>query len=327
MKKSQKTLATVGAIVTAGLAGMHYANILLAKKACKDELLYSQEGSYYSFRFGNIFYTKQGSGQPLLLIHTLNPICSHIEYKALIDELSANYTVYTIDLLGCGRSDKPSITYTAYLYVQMINDFIKNVIGEPTHIIASGISCSPALLACSSEPDLYDKMILINPPSLKQSNRIPTAFLKIFKTLIEVPILGTFLYNCSVSRKKIDRLLETEAFYMPADGEASSYLLRHKKKCVDYLYEGAHLNGYGSKYLYSSLKARYLNANASNALKNIDHSIYIIMGKETTGYDEIIEEYKDINCSIESAVLPKTKHFPHLENSSKFMAVCEIFLS
>lgn len=327
MKKSQKTLATIGAVISAGLTGMHYTNILLAKQACKDELLYYQEGSYYSFRFGNIFYTKQGNGQPLLLVHSLHPISSHIEFKALVDELSANYTIYTIDLLGCGRSDKPALTYTAYLYVQMINDFIKNVIGEPAHIIASGLSCSPALLACASEPDLFDKILLINPPSLQQGNKIPTAFGKIFKSLIEVPIVGTFLYNCMVSRKNINKLLEKEAFYMPAVGEASSYLLRHKKKCVDYLYEGAHLNGYGSKYLYSSLKARYLNANASHALQNIDHSIYVIMGKETTDYEQIIEEYKAINCSIESAVLPKTKHFPHLENSSKFMAVCEIFLS
>lgn len=327
MKKSQKTLATIGAIVSAGLAGMHYTNILLSKHACKEELLYAKEGSYYSFRFGNIFYTKQGNGQPILLIHDLNPVCSHIEFNSLIEELSTDYTVYTIDLLGCGRSDKPSITYTAYLYVQMINDFIKNVIGEPTHIIVSGASSSPVLLACGSNPELYDRLILINPPSLQQSNKIPTAFLKIFKTWIEIPIIGTFFYYCTFSRKKINQLLEKEVFCLPAAGETSSYLLRHRKKCVDYLYESSHLNGYGAKYLYSSLKARYLNANALNAIKNIDHSISIIMGKEKSDYEQRIDEYKQLNCSIESAVLPKTKHVPHLENPSKLLDVCKIFLS
>ena len=327
MKKYQKTLAALGAALTAGLAGMHYTNIYLSKSACKEELLYYQEGSYYSFRFGNIFYTKQGHGQPILLIHDLNPACSHIEYKALVDELSSHYTVYTLDLLGCGRSDKPNLTYTAYLFVQLINDFIKNVIGEVTHIIASGESASPVLLACSSEPSFFGKLILINPPSLQTANQIPTASRKMFKTLIETPILGTFLYNIGMSRRHISKKLEKDTFYTPASGESSSYLLRQKKKCTAFLYEGAHLNGYGSKYLYSSLKARYLNANVAHTLKNIDHSIYLIMGREEPSCTDTINEYKFYNCAIESAVLSKTKHVPHLENPSRFLNLCEIFLS
>ena len=97
MKKYQKALAAIGTLVTAGLAGMHYANRIIAKKACEKELLFNQEGNYYSFRFGNIFYTKQGSGQPLLLIHELNPACSHIEFKAIIEDMFC--------LKGAGNGD------------------------------------------------------------------------------------------------------------------------------------------------------------------------------------------------------------------------------
>lgn len=327
MKKYQKALAAIGTLVTAGLAGMHYANRIIAKKACEEELLFNQEGNYYSFRFGNIFYTKQGSGQPLLLIHELNPACSHIEFKAIVEELSAQYTVYTMDLLGCGRSDKPAITYTAYLYVQMVNDFIKNVIGEPTHVIVSGMASSPVLLACSIEPDLYGKIICINPPSLQAGNKIPTPTLRMLKTLIEVPILGTFIYNLHVNQKAIERKLEKEIFYHPPTGQMSSYLLRQKKKCAAFLYEGSHLNGYGSKYLYSSLRARYLNVNTFQALSNIDHSIYVIMGKEEPDARERTREYRDCNCSIETALIPRTKHVPHLENPSRFLNLCQIFFN
>ena len=48
----------------------------------------------------------------------------------VIDKLAENHAVYALDLLGCGRSEKPKITYTNYLYVQLISDFIKNVIHE-----------------------------------------------------------------------------------------------------------------------------------------------------------------------------------------------------
>ena len=65
-----------------------------------------------------------------LLIHDLTPSSSAYEWSKMIDELAESHTVYALDLLGCGRSDKPSITYANYLYVQLITDFAKQVIKE-----------------------------------------------------------------------------------------------------------------------------------------------------------------------------------------------------
>lgn len=327
MKKYYKTLAAVSAAMTSAIAGMHYANVLISRQACKKELLFDQEGSYYSFRFGNVFYTRQGKGTPLLLIHQLHPACSHIEFKSLTEELSNHYTVYTMDLPGCGRSDKPALTYTSYMYVQLLNDFISHVIGERTHIICSGISAIPLLMACSIEPDLYDKILLINPPAPTCSSQAPNAWNKLFKNILEIPIAGTFLYNIIFTRKRIRKLLEKKVFYTFPEGEISSYLLRQKEKCADYLYEGVHLQDYGSKYLYSSLKANYLNANILNAVRTINNSIYIVMGKEEPHCLDTISEYKTANCSIETAILPKTKKVPHLESPSRFLHIAEIFLS
>ena len=65
---------------------------------------------------------------------------SSMEWDKVIDTLSREHTVYTIDLLGCGKSDKPAITYTCYLYVQLLTDFIRDIIGEKTDIVATGAS-------------------------------------------------------------------------------------------------------------------------------------------------------------------------------------------
>ena len=71
--------------------------------------------------------------------------------------------IYTIDLLGCGNSDKPNLTYTNYLYVQLILDFIKDVIGEKTDVVSSGASSGILLMACSVQNDWIDKAVLVNP--------------------------------------------------------------------------------------------------------------------------------------------------------------------
>ena len=75
-----------------------------------------------------------------------------------------NHTVYTLDLLGCGRSEKPYLTYTNYLYVQLITDFIKNIIKDQPDVIATGESISFVTLAENMEHHLFKRIIAVNPP-------------------------------------------------------------------------------------------------------------------------------------------------------------------
>ena len=77
---------------------------------------------------------------------------SDCEWQSMIDELAEDHTVYTIDLPGCGRSQKEKMVYTNYLYVQAVNDFVKHVIKTKTDIITSGDTSSIAVMACHSEP-------------------------------------------------------------------------------------------------------------------------------------------------------------------------------
>ena len=59
-----------------------------------------------------------------------------------------------IYILGYGLSDKPSITYTNTLYEQLITDFIKNIIGKKTSIVATGNAVPFVIMACHNNPDL-----------------------------------------------------------------------------------------------------------------------------------------------------------------------------
>ena len=107
--KSCAILATLGTIT------IHLINKTLIEMATKDSLLNSSEGNYYDWRFGKIYYRKQGNGKPLLLLHDLDAESSGVEWKKVAAILAEKYTVYTVDLLGCGRSERPDITYTNFL--------------------------------------------------------------------------------------------------------------------------------------------------------------------------------------------------------------------
>ena len=153
-----------------------------------------ENGKFYDWKHGKVFYHKRGKGAPVLLIHGLEPSHSSKNLSSLSKHLSDRHTVYSIDLLGFGFSDKPWITYTNFLYVQLIQDFVKNVIGEITDVVAYGGSALTALQAYHYDPSCLGKIVLIE-PSRQESLKASKPFATKLKNVLDFPLFGTFLYN------------------------------------------------------------------------------------------------------------------------------------
>ena len=66
MKKSTKNLLF---LTSAVIAGMHIYNRVVDSNAERKNALKVDNGHYYKWKEGNIFYTKTGTGEPILLIH------------------------------------------------------------------------------------------------------------------------------------------------------------------------------------------------------------------------------------------------------------------
>lgn len=95
------------------------------------------------------------------MIHDMLPGGSGYEWGKIEDDLAVEHTVYNLDLPGCGRSEKSGITYTNFVYVQAICDFIKNVIGEKTDVIVNGYAVSFCCVACHNEKELFNKIMMV----------------------------------------------------------------------------------------------------------------------------------------------------------------------
>ena len=65
----------------------------------------------------------------------------------------------------------------------MISDFIKKIIGQKTDVIASGFSGSFVTMACHNEKELFNKIMLVNPPSLTQLKQMPNRKDRLLKQL------------------------------------------------------------------------------------------------------------------------------------------------
>ena len=295
----------------------HIINRVINRIALRsNELEKTNESSYFNWRFGRIFYEKRGRGKPILLIHDLNVSSSSYEWKHVVNTLSRTNTVYTLDLPGCGRSDKPNLTYTNFLYVQLISDFIKNVITRPTDIIATGESGAFTLAAASYESELIDRIMLVNPKDFFSLGKMPTKLTKSLRFIINTPIVGTLLYNIFINACTIKRKFSRSYFHDAG---------KVTKEIVAAYFMASQLDKTRSKYLFSSLLSGYTNANIIHNLKNITNSVFIIVGSGDPKNRLIADQYHHQLPSMEIVDLDNAKMLPQLEIPEDFLEQVRIF--
>ena len=303
----KKTLTISTLLAGATGVGIHLLNKAIHVSATIEHMLNPVSETYYNWKFGKIYYEKVGSGKPILLIHDLNTFSSSYEWEIIAEYLSKKRTVYTLDLLGCGRSEKPNLTYTNYFYVQMIHDFIKNIIKSKCDVAVTGQSCSFVLGACQNDKDIIDNVVMINPTDIDTMLKIPGKRSKTVTKLILLPLIGTLLYNILVRKENIEKIFKESYFYDKGK-------IKHDQ--IQTYYETAHFGNASSKYLFASLSGKYLTANMYLYLKGLSNSIFIITGDEEKE-KYIAENYKKILPSIEIFSIPNTKQLPQLEAPKK----------
>ena len=200
--------------------------------------------------------------------------------------------------------------------MQLLSDFIKSEIGHRTDIVATGAAASLAVMACGNSPELFDRLILVNPESLLSCSMVPGKNAKLYKFILDLPIVGTLIYHIASSRQNIADEFKNHYFSNPYSVTARD---------IDAYYEAAHL-GDSPKSVYASVKCNYTKCNIINALKKIDNSILSFRRRSSDRNGENPGRYKNYNPAIESIMIPDTKHLPQLEAPAAFHEMCETFL-
>ncbi|XP_027079982.2 uncharacterized protein [Coffea arabica] len=117
----------------------------------------------------NYLHYQAGDGKtspaapPLLLVHGFGASVAH--WRKNIAILSRSYTVYAIDLLGFGASDKPTgFAYSTEGWSQLILDFVNEIIQRPTVLIGNSVGSLACLIAAaeSSSWSLIRGLVLLN---------------------------------------------------------------------------------------------------------------------------------------------------------------------
>lgn len=119
--------------------------------------LVGQKSTFLSY-----YADTNGSGKPLVLLHSINAAGSAYEMKPFFDHYRIHRPTYALDLPGFGFSERSNRVYTTELYVQAIHDFLVKI-DEPCDVIALSLSSEFAAIAAYRYPDLFNSLTLISP--------------------------------------------------------------------------------------------------------------------------------------------------------------------
>jgi pimeloyl-ACP methyl ester carboxylesterase len=274
-----------------------------------------EEGSFH-WRGHRISCTRRGSGPALLLVHSIHAAAWSSEWRHNVGPLARSHTVFTLDLLGFGRSDRPAIRYSAQLYRALIRDFVDVAIGTPCVLCAASLSAAYAIVLGARDPGRFPALILIEPTGLVQLNRPAAGFADLTKVVFDAPIVGTAAFNGLVSRASIRRFLR----------QTYADQSRVTDELVDSYFAAAHQPG--AKHAPSALMAHQLNVDVRGAMRRLSQPALLVWGERATQTPvEDARGFLVLKPDLEVAILPRAGGLPHAERPEEFNEVTSAFLA
>ncbi len=224
----------------------------------------------WRWRFGNVAVYEAGdhANPPLLMLHGHNAAASAAEMREPFERLSERFHVYAPDLIGYGLSDRPDIDYIPALYVEFIEDLLKEVIRQPAAVLASSLTSAYAIEAAYGNPEWITSLALICPTGVR-SLTTQSAAGRAIEALLLAPVFGQAIFNGIASRPSIRYFLEAQTYF---DATLVTDDL------VERYYRTAHLPG--ARYAPSAFVSGKLYWDASEAWSRLEQRVLLVWGKE-----------------------------------------------
>jgi pimeloyl-ACP methyl ester carboxylesterase len=120
-------------------------------------------------RYTYVRTTKGLDQPPMVFIHGFGASLGHWRQN-LPFFARHHHTVYALDLLGFGASEKAAVPYGIDLWVEQLHCFWQTLIGCPVILVGNSIGSLVALSAASYHPEMAHKLVMLSlpDPSLRE---------------------------------------------------------------------------------------------------------------------------------------------------------------
>lgn len=102
------------------------------------------------------------SSTPLILLHGFGASIGHWRHN--ISELAQHHTVYALDMLGFGASEKAAAPYDAAFWVEQVYEFWQTFIQQPVVLVGNSIGSLICLAAAAKYPEMVQGVVMLSLP-------------------------------------------------------------------------------------------------------------------------------------------------------------------
>ena len=314
MKDSKywKPLAALTGAVAA-VAGAAALNAAVARPLGSLPNLIGGDAGWYEWRGYRIAWTRRGTGPAILLVHSIHAAGWSYEWRHDVERLAAaGHTVWTLDLLGFGRSDRPDIDYSARLYVDLIRDFITEAIAAPTVLVGSSLSGAHAV-AVAAGFRAVSGLVLVGAPGITILAKPATPVNDATHATIVAPLAGQALYNALATKPSL-------AFFLRRTYHDDA---RVTPEMLDAYSMTAHQPG--ARYAPAAFLGMRLNLYVGGALSRVRQPILLTWGREAVEVPLTeLDEYRAIRPDAQVRTFAACGALPHDERAEEW---CEAVLA
>jgi len=264
---------------------------------------------WYPWRGYRVSYTVRGNGPALLLVHGIYAAASAYEWRRVVDALAARHTVYTIDLLGFGRSDRPAARYSPQLYVDLLSDFLRDV-AAPCTMVGSALGAAYAVMTAARHPERVTALALVEPTGYTRCARNSGRW----GDLLRFPL--AFIYDLVASRSALRRDLM----------RSYAYATRVSDDTIEHLHRSAHQPG--ARHAPSAFLALQLSLDVKRVWPALTHPTLLIWGAHPhLSALSDLRVFRAARPTTDAAVIEAAGDLPHDECPDDFIEVVTAFLN
>jgi pimeloyl-ACP methyl ester carboxylesterase len=300
---------------SAGVAAMAAVNAAIAREVPEPELgALGGEAGVFPWRHGEIFFRSAGDPEapPVLFVHGVGAGARSFMWRRNFGPLSESFRVYAVDLLGFGYSEKPeTVPYSADLYVELLADFVTEVVTRPAHVVASSLGAAFAVRAADERPDLVESLVLVSPTGADNLSARPRMRGAAFYGLLHSPVLGTSFYNAVTSERSIGDYARNELFY---DKRFAT------PRLVEHYYAVSHLPG--AQFAIAAFLSGYLNTDIREPFARLRQPVTLVWGRQDEANPiEQAGQLLSLNPRARLEIFDRCRMMPQEEHAERFNAL------
>jgi pimeloyl-ACP methyl ester carboxylesterase len=267
------------------------------------------------WRGHRIAFTRSGVGPPVLLVHGIYPGASSLEWRGTIPALAEHHTVFTVDLLGFGHSDRPAARYSPGLYQALLADVVSGIVRQSCAVVASGLSAAQLIALAARDPRHIASVALVAPTGVAYLREPVASGGRLTRKLLGAPLVGNTVYTRLTSpvrtRKRLEAMYADDRLVTPDLVDAYVRSARQP----------------GGKHAFAALLSGRLNVDVRAAVRRLRIPTLLLWG-DLASQNPVVHAlaFRVLKHDLEWTLAQEAGDLPHAERADEVSAALLSFL-